>query len=222
MIELNNVSKYYPTPKGRKYVFKNLNFSLPEKCNIGVLGLNGSGKSTLLRMIAGTDYPNQGQINVTGSISWPLGLAGGTQGSMTGRENAEFVSRIHGDNLAQMNERLEYILNFSELGDYFNMPVKSYSSGMRSRLLFGISMAFDFDVYLIDEITAVGDIRFRKKSQQALHDKRGYSNYIMVSHNVNDLIQECDQLLILNKGKIQLFSDIREGLQFYKEVVQLK
>ena len=104
MIELINVSKYYPTRIGRKYVFKDLSFILPEKCNIGVLGLNGSGKSTLLRMIAGTDYPNQGVVKVSGSISWPLGLSGGTQGSMTGRENAEFVSRVYGDDDKTMSE----------------------------------------------------------------------------------------------------------------------
>lgn len=219
MIEFINVSKYYPTRNGRKYVFKNLSFAIPEKQNVGVLGLNGSGKSTLLRMIAGADYPNKGKVNVTGSISWPLGLAGGTQGSMTGRENAEFVCRVYGDNKLATAEKLAYILEFSELGEYFDLPVKSYSSGMRSRLLFGMSMAFDFDVYLIDEITAVGDIRFREKSQQALRDKRDRSNYIMVSHNVNDLIKECDNLLVLDQGEVQLFDDPQEGLNFYRKTV---
>lgn len=222
MMELNDVTKYYLTRNGKKYVFKNLNFSLPEKCNVGVLGLNGSGKSTLIRMIAGLDYPNHGKINLTGSFSWPLGLSGGTQGSMTGRENAEFVCRVFGSDTKTIKEKLAFILDFSELGDYFELPVKSYSSGMRSRLLFGISMAFDFDVYLIDEITAVGDIKFREKSRQALRDKRDRSNYIMVSHNINDLIRDCDKLLVLDQGKAKLFSDKDAGLHYYKEIVRAK
>lgn len=215
MIEFNNVSKYYPTRKGKKYIFRNLSFKIPDKNNVGVLGLNGSGKSTLLRMIAGIDYPNEGEIKIQGSVSWPLALGGGTQGSMTGRENAEFVSRIYGDNDLERDKKLAFILDFSELGDYFELPVNQYSSGMRSRLLFGLSMAFDFEIYLIDEITAVGDMRFRKKSRQALLKKRGKSNYIIVSHNVNELVKECDSLLVLNDEGVNFFNNIKEGLDFY-------
>ena len=222
MIRLDNVTKYYATAKGRKYVFQNLSFELPEKTNIGVLGLNGSGKTTLLRMIGGIDYPNEGAIDITGSISWPLGLSGGTQNSLSGRENASFVCRVYGQNAEAIEEKLAFILDFSELGDYFDLPVKTYSSGMRSKLMFAMSMAFDFDIYLIDEITAVGDARFRAKSQQALLDKRKRSNYIMVSHNVNDLIKDSDSLLVLGRGDVQLFSDTAQGLAYYKEIVQAK
>lgn len=222
MIRLENVSKYYPTPKGRKYVFKNLNFAFPEKSNIGVLGLNGTGKSTLLRMIGGIDYPNEGRIDITGSISWPLGLVGGVQGSLSGRDNAKFVCRVYGDSDEVIREKLAFIHEFSELNDYFDMPVKTYSSGMRSRLQFAISMAFDFDIYLIDEITAVGDARFREKSRNALKEKRNTSNYIMVSHNANDLIKECDNLLVLRQGGVQLFDEVKEGMQYYKELIHVK
>ena len=124
MIRLDNVTKYYATAKGRKYVFQNLSFELPEKTNIGVLGLNGSGKTTLLRMIGGIDYPNEGAIDITGSISWPLGLSGGTQNSLSGRENASFVCRVYGQNSEAIEEKLAFILDFSELGDYFDLPVK--------------------------------------------------------------------------------------------------
>ena len=187
-----------------------------------MLGLNGSGKTTLLRMIGGIDYPNEGAIDITGSISWPLGLSGGTQNSLSGRENASFVCRVYGQNAEAIEEKLAFILDFSELGDYFDLPVKTYSSGMRSKLMFAMSMAFDFDIYLIDEITAVGDARFRAKSQQALLDKRKRSNYIMVSHNVNDLIKDSDNLLVLGRGDVQLFSDTAQGLAYYKEIVQAK
>lgn len=221
MIRLENVTKYYPTRKGRKYIFRDLNFEFPEKSNIGVLGLNGAGKTTLLRMIGGIDYPNEGKIEISGSISWPLGLAGGTQGSLTGRENAQFVCRVYGDGAAIIREKMDFIQSFSELGDYFDMPVKTYSSGMRSRLLFAISMAFDFDIYLIDEITAVGDARFREKSRQALLEKRSRSNYIMVSHNVNELIKECDSLLVLGDGGVELFSDTASGLRYYRDMIHV-
>ncbi len=220
MIELQGVSKYFPTPHGRKYALRDVSFSLPEKANVGVLGLNGAGKSTLLRLIGGIDFPNAGQINLTGSISWPLGLSGGVQGSLSGKENATFVCRVYGDSEKTIRDKLDYILAFSELGDYFDMPVKSYSSGMRSRLLFAISMAFDFDIYLIDEITAVGDARFREKSREALQQKRSHSNYIMVSHNINELIRDSDVLLVLDSGQAQLFDDVDQGLSHYKQLVK--
>lgn len=220
MIELQNVSKYFPTPHGRKYALRDVSLSLPEKSNVGVLGLNGAGKSTLLSIIGGIDFPNTGKIKLEGSISWPLGLSGGVQGSLTGKENAVFVCRVYGDDAAAIKEKLQYILAFSELGDYFDMPVKSYSSGMRSRLLFAISMAFDFDIYLIDEITAVGDARFRQKSREALLEKRSRSNYIMVSHNVNELIKDSDVLLVLDEGRATLFDSVDDGLSFYQQLVK--
>ena len=218
MIRLNNVSKYYPTPKGRKYVFRALTLDFPEKKNIGVLGLNGSGKSTLLRMIGGIDYPSSGSIDITGSISWPLGLSGGVQASLTGRQNAMFVCRVYGNDKEVIKEKMHYIQTFSELGAYFDMPVKTYSSGMRSKLLFSMSMAFDFDIYLIDEITAVGDARFREKSQQALLERSERSNYIMVSHNMNELIRGCDTVLVL-ADDVHCFEDPKQGLSFYRGYV---
>ena len=220
MIRLENVSKYYPTPKGRKYALRDVNLELDSKVNIGVLGLNGAGKSTLLRLMGGIDFPNKGKIFVDGSISWPLGLSGGIQGSLTGRENAQFVCRVHGDSESVIRKKLEYINDFAELGEYFDLPVKSYSSGMRGRLQFGVSMAFDFDIYLIDEITAVGDARFREKSRQALLDKRETSKFIMVSHNVNELIRDSDVLLVLNQGEVDFYSDVDEGLAYYNTLVK--
>lgn len=222
MIRLNKVTKYYPTVYGRKYVFRDLDIEFPEKCNIGVLGLNGSGKSTLLRMIGGIDYPNSGSIDINGSISWPLGLAGGVQRTLTGRDNAQFVCRIYGDDEALIKEKLVFIKQFSEIGDYFEMPVRTYSSGMRSRLLFAISMAFEFDIYLLDEITAVGDARFREKSKAALRAKSHRSNYIMVSHNINDLIRSCDVVLVLGGVRERLFQNVSKGMRFYQELIDVE
>ena len=221
MIRLENVTKYYPTRKGRKYIFRDLNLDLPEKVNLGVLGLNGAGKSTLLRLIGGVDYPNYGKITIDGSISWPLGLSGGVQQSLSGRDNAKFICRVYGDDPQTIDEKLKYIIDFAELGEYFELPVRTYSSGMRSRLLFAISMSFDFDTYLIDEITAVGDLRFRKKSQEALREKSTRSHYVMVSHNANDLIKECDNLLVLINCKAYLFRNTEEGLKYYRKQIRI-
>ena len=204
------------------HVLKGVSVEVNHGETLFLCGASGAGKTTLLRMIGGIDYPNEGAIDITGSISWPLGLSGGTQNSLSGRENASFVCRVYGQNAEAIEEKLAFILDFSELGDYFDLPVKTYSSGMRSKLMFAMSMAFDFDIYLIDEITAVGDARFRAKSQQALLDKRKKSNYIMVSHNVNDLIKDSDSLLVLGRGDVQLFSDTAQGLAYYKEIVQAK
>ena len=184
MITFNNVTKYYPTPHGRHYILKDVNLELPGDKNIGVFGINGSGKSTLMRLLAGVDFPNSGSIKIDGNVSWPLGLSG-YQGSMTGRENAEFICRIYGKSRQEIKEKLHFIKEFSELEHFFEMPLKSYSSGMRSKFSFAVSMAFDFDYYLIDELTAVGDKRFKQKCKETFDAKKDIANFLFVSHNLN-------------------------------------
>ena len=222
MISIQNMHKYYPTSLGRKSVFRNANVEISKQSNIGVLGLNGAGKSTLIRLLGGSEFPNKGSIDIQGTVSWPLGLSGGIQGSLSGRENASFVCTIFGASQTEARKKLEFIKEFSELEDYFELPVKSYSSGMRSRLTFAMSMAFDFDIYLIDELTAVGDARFREKSRQALMDKKGRANYIIVSHNINDLIRDCDSLILLSQGNLTLYEDVDKGLETYKNQIKVK
>lgn len=222
MIEITNMSKYFPTAKGRKYVFRDVTLKLPENANIGVLGLNGSGKSTLINLLAGSDQPNKGSIKINGAVSWPLGLSGGINPRITGRENAEFVCRIYSTDREEIKNKINFINEFAEIGDYFELPVRTYSSGMRSKLTFAMSMAFDFDIYLIDELTAVGDARFRTKSSKALKEKQDRSKYIMVSHNVNELIRECDRVIVLDKGKIDFFEDVDDGLEHYLNHIKVK
>lgn len=214
MIIFDKVSKYFSTPKGRHYILKDVSLTLPGDKNIGVFGANGSGKSTLMRLLAGTDFPNKGRISVKGNVSWPLGLSG-YQGSMTGRENAEFICRIYGKNREEINEKIAYIKEFSEIGDFFEMPLKSYSSGMRSKFSFAVSMAFDFDYYLIDELTAVGDKRFKQKCRETFDAKKGIANFLFVSHNLNELKRQCDIGIYIKDGQIHVHDSIDDAISAY-------
>jgi len=217
MIQFINATKYYPTAFGRHYVFRDVSLTIPEKVNIGIVGGNGAGKSTLMRLIAGVDILSAGQIVRTGRISWPLGLTAGLQAKMTGKENARFVCRIHGLFGEAIDRQLEQIRELSGIGKFFDMPVKTYSSGMRARLTFSISMMFDFDYYLFDELGAVGDRNFRKTSKTILNEKRRNSNFIMVSHHVAELLEFCEAGILVRNGALSYFADIREALVEYGE-----
>ncbi|ACY49946.1 MULTISPECIES: ABC transporter ATP-binding protein [Vibrio] len=212
MIELFNVSKSYSTPKGKKEVLKPCTVSFPKGRNIGLLGVNGAGKSTLLRMIAGSEAPTTGVIKRKVKMSWPLGFAGGFNGSLTGAENLRFVSRIYGANIKEVTA---FVREFSELGDYLDMPIRSYSSGMKARLAFGLSMAMDFDCYLVDEITGVGDRRFQEKCRVEFKDRSEKSSLIMVSHSMPTLKEHCDMGLVLSDGVLTFFEDINEAIDKY-------
>ncbi len=216
MIKFENVSKFYRTPKGLKYALKDVTFEIPTTANIGILGKNGAGKSTLLRLIGKIDFPSKGTIQSNKNISWPVGLGNVYQGSMTARENTRFVGRIFGvRDLRQLEDK---VYEFSEIGSYFDMPVNTYSSGMRSRFTFALSMAFKFDVYLIDEITSVGDQSFRNKCKATLEKRRKDSSVLMVSHNINELMSYCDVGLLLRNGQLSYFDDIKEAVKVYKEL----
>jgi capsular polysaccharide transport system ATP-binding protein len=216
MIELKGLTKSYVTPKGRHYVFKDLNAILPENKSVALLGKNGAGKSTLLRIIGGIDYADEGQVLTNKTISWPVALSGGFQGSLTARQNVRFVARLYVENEEQVQEVIHFVEAFAEIGKYFDMPMKSYSSGMRSRIGFGLSMAFNFDYYLLDEVGAVGDASFRKKSQNLLNELKENSNIIMVSHDLNDLKRNCDVAFLVRDGKAEYFDDIDHALEVYK------
>ncbi|MGI9273631.1 MAG: ABC transporter ATP-binding protein [Endozoicomonas sp.] len=217
MIYFDNVTKYYPTPKGRHYILREVTLELPGDKNIGVFGANGSGKSTLMNLLAGTDFPNKGSIRMEGNVSWPLGLSG-YQGSMTGRENAEFVCRIYGKSQAEIKKKLEFIKEFSEIGDFFEMPLKSYSSGMRSKFSFAVSMAFDFDYYLMDELTAVGDKRFKQKCNETLNAKKESAKFLLVSHNLDELKRHCDIGVFIKDGKIHVHQCIDDAIAAYNDM----
>lgn len=220
MIELRNLTKYYPVTNGVRYVMRDVSLTIPSRTNLAVLGPNGAGKSTFLRLIGGAEPANSGTIISDAEISWPLGLTSGFQGSLTGRQNVLFVCRINGLDLHQTRHVISQVTDFAEIGEYFDMPVSTYSSGMRARLSFGLSMAFDFDVYLIDELTSVGDVIFREKASAAFEKIRKRASLIFVSHNLKTLRESCQSALFLRDGMADFYQDIDDGIEAYTEYVR--
>ena len=220
MIEIINLTKSYIVNGKRIPIFKNLNYKLEKGHSLAIMGRNGAGKSTLLRIIGGIDFPDSGIVKTDCTLSWPVGLVGGFQGSLTGRENVIFVSKIFANNSdLNINDRVKRVEEFAELNDYFDKPFKLYSSGMKSRITFGLSMAFDFDVYLIDEISSAGDQRFRDKSRKYLHEKLINSDFIMVDHNLGRLKYHCDRAIILHDGGILEFDDLNYAIKEHKRLL---
>lgn len=215
MFELRNLTKSYLTPKGRRHVFRDLSLKIPAGKNIGLIGRNGAGKSTLMRLLGGADVPDSGTIVTDKSVSWPVGLSGGFQGSMTGRENIKFVSRVYGAVGDAMRQKVSYVEDFAEIGSWIDEPVKTYSSGMRSRLAFGLSMAFDFDYYLIDEVMSVGDAQFKRKCAEVFEARLQKSKVVLVSHNMPEIKKLCDVVLLVRDGGVQIYDDIDEGIKAY-------
>lgn len=216
MIELRALTKSFRTVHGRHYVFRDLSLTFPDGTNIGLIGPNGAGKSTLMRIIGGIDVPDHGAVVTDRRISFPVGLSGGFQGTLSGRDNAKFVCRLYGVSTSEVKEKVSFVESFAELGKYFDMPIKTYSSGMRSRLIFGLSMAFDFDYYLMDEVGAVGDAGFKEKSRELLEAKIGTANVICVSHNMNVIREQCDVAVLLRGGEAIYYADLEEGIHAYQ------
>jgi capsular polysaccharide transport system ATP-binding protein len=213
VIVLDNVSKIYQTVGGENVVLDSISFTFPARTNIGILGRNGAGKSTLMRIVAGTEQPDTGEVRRQGSVSWPIGFSGGFNGTLTGEENCRFVARIYG---ADVDEVVGFTMHFAELGDYFHMPVKTYSSGMRARLAFGLSMAIEFDVYLVDEVTAVGDSRFQQKCREAFRERSDRSSVIIVSHQLNTIKDYCQRCAVLSNGRLLSFDSIEDARLVYE------
>lgn len=216
MIRFENLTKTYPTPYGRKVVIDNLNLELPAGKALALLGRNGAGKSTLMQIVAGTLAPDSGRVVSDGAISWPVGLGGALHGDLTGAQNVRFIARIYG---IDSDSLCAFVEDFAELGGHFHMPLRSYSSGMRSRLAFGASMGIPFDTYLVDEVTAVGDARFRMKSRAIFRERMKQSGAIMVSHSMAELKKFCDAGLVLERGHIQYFDDLGEAIALHQKIM---
>ena len=213
MIELSHVCKSYALPHGRKVVLNDLSHTFREGVNMGILGLNGAGKSTLMRVICGAESPDKGRVKRTSRVSWPIGFSGGFHGSLTGRENMRFTCRIYGADIKQVTDFVE---DFSELGPYMDMPIRTYSSGMKAKLAFGLSMAIGFDFYLIDEGYAVGDASFRAKSEKVFQERKAHATLLVVAHSTSVIRKNCDNAAILKDGRLLLFETLDEALVNYE------
>lgn len=213
MIQLINVSKDYPTKGGLRRVLNDINLTIHPGQRVGILGRNGAGKSTLVRLISGAEPPTTGTIERNMSVSWPLAFTGGFQTTLTGADNVRFICRIYG---VDFEPRLEFVKEFSELGEYLFEPVASYSSGMRARLAFAVSMTIDFDCYLIDEVMAVGDERFRARCKVELFEKRRDKAMLIVSHSHRYLKGTCDRFLLFRDGTIEEHDEFEEVYFQYK------
>lgn len=216
MIELSDIEKTYRTRRGgKKTVFRDLNAVFETGHSYALLGLNGAGKSTLLRLIAGSQRPSRGSIFRDVTVSWPLGLGSSFHGSLTGIENLRFVSRIY---QADVEEVTDFVKYFSELGKSLYEPVKTYSSGMRGRLAYGLSMAINFQLYVIDESLSTGDRTFREKANSEFAARRAVSDIILTSHSTAQLAEYCDRGGVLAGGQLTMFDTLDEAIDFYNRV----
>ena len=215
MIVCDDIRKTYPLGHGKKIVLDGIDLVIRPGEHVGFLGRNGAGKTTLIKLIGAVEYPTSGTLTRTMSVSWPLGFGGGFQGSLTGYDNARFIARIYG---RQYGEIREFVEDFSELGNQLRMPVKTYSSGMRARLAFALSLAIEFDCYMIDEVIMVGDQNFQRKCHFELFEKRGDRALILASHNEDIIREYCTNALVLDQGKGRVFDDVEEALHLYEEL----
>jgi capsular polysaccharide transport system ATP-binding protein len=221
MIEVIDIHKRYHTDHGMgPWVLKGVNLTIPTGCSVGLIGGNGAGKSTLLRIVGGVDYPTKGEVRRHAKVSWPMGFGGGLQGSMTGRQNTKFVARIHGME-HDIPRILQQVQDFAEIGAAFEEPIKTYSSGMKSRLQFALSLAFDFEVYISDEVTAAGDRAFQAKATKAFKDMVGKASIIMVSHSESTLRDFCQAGIWLHQGQAHWFDQIDDALRAYNDSTSL-
>ncbi|MBD9510551.1 ABC transporter ATP-binding protein [Ensifer sp. ENS10] len=212
MIRFDNVSKHFKTLNHKKVILDRASFEFPSGYSFGLLGVNGAGKSTTMRMIAGTILPNSGRIKRDVRVSWPLGFAGGFHPNMSGRDNLNFVARAYGEDPKRVSDFVE---EFAELGDYIYAPVRTYSSGMAARLAFGLSMAIEFECYLVDEITAVGDARFQERCRLAFENRRKSADIIMISHFMDTIKSYCDRAMVLVDGKMMVFDHVEPAIEAY-------
>lgn len=212
MIVCQDLRKSYPAGHGRREVLKGINLTVSRGERVALLGRNGAGKSTLIKQIGGVELPDSGRIIRHMTNSWPIGFNGGFQGSLTGYDNARFIARIYGRSYAEMRDFVE---DFTELGSSLKMPVKTYSSGMRARLAFALSLAIEFDCYLIDEVILVGDQNFQRKCHHELFEKRADRAMIIASHDMNTIRETCNRGVVLHDGVATVYDDVAQAMAVY-------
>ena len=217
MIELHGVSKAYRAPEGRRVVLDSVTARFPDARGVAVFGGNGQGKSTLIRLLAGTESPDAGRVRRTGRTSFPIGFGGTFHNLLSGRENVQFLARLHG---VEEAAALAFVEEFAELGSYWTMPIGTYSSGMRARLTFGASLALDFDTYLVDEVIAVGDARFRARCLDAFAARTAHAALVLVSHDLAIARAFCESGAVLAEGRLTWFDDIEDAIEAHEARVR--
>jgi capsular polysaccharide transport system ATP-binding protein len=215
MIHLEDVTKAYPSKFGRHIVLDGITIDFPPGINTAIMGPNGAGKSTLMRLLSGAEMPTSGRIVCDAAVSWPLGFKGGLHGSLSGRENVAFIARIYRRDYQQM---LKYVEDFAEIGRFIDEPIKNYSSGMKAKPSFGVSLAIQFDYYLIDEVMSVGDPKFRRKSKAALLERLNNATVIMISHSPSLMKEYCVRGLVVDSGRLLEFPNIDEAIAYYENM----
>ena len=217
MIRFENVTKTFVMEGKRKTIMRDVSMTFPSGRSVGLLGRNGAGKSTLLQMIAGTMPPSSGRISSSGSISWPVGFAGSFHPELSGAQNCRFIGRIYG---VDTDELIAFVEEFAGLGVHFHLPLKTYSSGMKSRLAFGASMGIAFDTYLVDEVTAVGDAAFRARSDALFKQRMRSAGSVVVSHAMGQIRQLCDAVVVLEDGHLTFYDDVDQGIRDHERNMQ--
>jgi len=212
MIRFHDVTKTYHIRRFQKKVLNPLTFEISRGASLGICGANGAGKSTLMRLIAGVEAPTEGTVERDGTCSWPIGYASCFQSTLTGADNARFIARIYDREIEPL---LDYVEDFAQLGPYFHQPIYSYSAGMMARLAFGISLAIDFDCYLVDEVTAAGDDRFRERCSEALHHRRETGTLVMISHDPGTLRMYCNAGAVLHEGNLTFYDTMDEAVDVH-------
>lgn len=213
MVRFQNVSKTFVLRGQRKVVAQNIDVTFPSGVSVALLGRNGAGKSSLLEMVAGTSSPDSGRIVIDGTVSWPVGFAGSFHPELTGAQNVRFIARIYGVDTSSL---VEFVEDFSELDKHFNLPFRTYSAGMRSRLAFGVSMGIRFDTYLVDEVSAVGDAAFKKKSNRVFTERLKQSGAIVVSHSMGMIRKQCQAGAVLENGILTYYDDLEAAIAHHK------
>lgn len=212
MIKFEQVSKTYKIRKFEKHVLSAVDFTINRGDALAICGANGAGKSTLMRLIAGVETPTSGRVIRRMSTSWPIGYTSCFQSSLTGADNARFIARIYG---APIGPLLDFVQDFAQLGPYFHQPVNTYSAGMQARLAFAVSLAIDFDCYLVDEVTSAGDERFRVQCEQALIERRDKGTLVMISHAPETLRAFCNRGAVLYAGALTFFGSVDEAIEVH-------
>ena len=217
MIRLENLAKTFVLNGRRKIVARNISAVFPARRAVAILGRNGAGKTSLLKMLAGTMAPDRGRIVARGSVSWPVGYSGSFHPDLTGVQNTRFLARVYG---VDTDELVDFVARFADLGPHFHLPFRSYSSGMRARLAFGVSMGIRFDTYLVDEVTAVGDAAFKRKSERLFRARMEDSGAIMVTHALGQVRRLCDHAAVLEDGRLHVYTDVEDAIGHHKAIMR--